>query len=307
MDETRDTKTTTISVITPTYNQAQFIGETIESVLSQEGDFFIDYIVVNDGSTDNTLSILEKYNERIKGGAWRARCAGVTYRYFTKKNGGTASAINEGLRKAQGEVLGWICSDDYYMPGAFSAVVKAFTGDPALDFIYGDSLKIYDDGRPPKREPRPRPDETFESLRTRGNSFGFNFFSKRIFERTGFFDESFNYCWDLDQWMRIFKVGKTAYLPITLATFRIWSGSKTGSKEKKFAEERRIIRERYGGNVISPHAIYRLRGKIARPMDILQKKAPRFYNILKKTLYTAIDKYKYKSTGVQPPRNSESR
>lgn len=282
-----------LSIITPTYNQAQFIGQTIESILSQEGDFFIDYIIVNDGSTDNTLSVIEKYDQLLKNKQWPVRCRGISYRFWTRPNGGTAHAINDGMRAAQGSVIGWMCSDDYYLPGAFAAASDAFAGNPDLDFIYGDSLKVYEDGRPPKREPRPRPDETFESLRTRGNSFGFNFFSKRISDKVGPFDENLHYCWDLDQWMRIFQIGKTTYVPVTFAAYRVWSGSKTGSRQEKFAAERRIIAKRYGGNIVSPHALYRFRDRTALPLNMIQKKTPRLYGFLKKTLYAGVDRLKY--------------
>jgi hypothetical protein len=181
------------------------------------------------------------------------------------------------------------------MPGVFEKVARVFTDDPELDFLYGDSLKIYEDGRPPKIEPKPRPDETFDSLRTRGNSFGFNFFSKKIFNQTGFFDESLNHCWDLDQWLRIFKVGKTKYLPLTFAAYRVWGGTQSETKKRKIAEERRLIAKRYGGNIIPSHAVYELRAKTALVLNVFQNRTPRLYGVFKDTFYAAIDLFKYKS------------
>lgn len=287
----------TISIITPTYNQAQFIGQTIESVLSQEGNFYIDYIIVNDGSTDNTFEVIEKYNKLLKDGAWPIKCRGISYSYWTRENKGQTSAINEGLRAARGKILAWMNSDDYYMPGIFEKVASVFTGNPELDFLYGDSLKIYEDGRPPKIEPRPRPDETFESLRTRGNSFGFNFFSKKILDKIGYLDESLRYCMDLELWLRIFRVGKIKYLPATIGAFRMWGGSKTATQQKKFAEERKLIAKRYGSNVISPHTIYAWRHKAAIFLDVLQKRTPRLYEMAKKVSYGVVDRIKYKMMG----------
>ncbi len=283
----------TISIVTPTYNQAQFIGQTIESVLKQEGDFNIDYVIVNDGSTDNTLSVIEKYDKLLKNGAWPVKCKGISYRYWTRPNGGQTSAINEGLRAAKGEVLAWMNSDDYYMLGIFEKVAGVFAVDPELDFVYGDSLKIYEDGRPPKIEPRPRPDETFESLLTRGNSFGFNFFSKKIVEKAGYLDESLQYAVDLDLWLKMFRIGKVQYLPITFGVYRMWAGSKTATQQKKFAEEKTLIAKRYGGNVVSAHTLYMWRGKFAPVLDVLQKKTPRFYGACKRALYAAVDRLKY--------------
>lgn len=287
-------KPLTISVVTPTYNQAQFIGQTIESILSQEGNFYIDYIIVNDGSTDKTLEVIEKYDKSLKDGARPVKCRGISYRYWTRKNGGQTSAINEGLRAAKGEILAWMNSDDYYMPGVFENAAYVFANDSELDFLYGDSLKIFENGRPPKIEPRPRPDETLESLRTRGNSFGFNFFSKKIIGQVGYLDESFRYCMDLELWMRIFKVGKTKYLPETIGAFRMWGGSKTTTQQQKFAEERRRISKMYGGNIISPHAIYALRAASSGILNIVQKRTPRLYEACKKTLYMTVNQLKYK-------------
>ena len=286
-------KPLTISVVTPTYNQVQFIGQTIESILSQEGDFYIDYIIVNDGSTDNTLEVIEKYDKLLKEQKWPVKCKGISYRYWTRKNGGQTSAINDGLRAAKGEVLAWMNSDDYYMQGIFEKVARVFASDPELDFLYGDSLKIFEDGRPSKIEPKPRPDETFESVGTRANSFGFNFFSKKIVEGVGYLDESLQYAVDLDLWLKMFKIGKVQYLPITFGTYRMWAGSKTATQQKKFTEERKLIAKRYGGNVVSPLTIYAWRGKAAPVLDIFQKKTPRFYEACKRALYAAIDRRKY--------------
>ncbi|MBI2639340.1 MAG: glycosyltransferase [Candidatus Sungbacteria bacterium] len=286
-------KPITISIVTPTYNQARFIGQTVESILSQEGDFYIDYIIVNDGSTDNTLEVIEKYDKLMKTGKYPIKCKEISYRYWTRPNGGQTSAINEGLKAAKGSVLAWMNSDDYYMPGVFEKVAKVFTDDAELDFLYGDSLKIFEDGRPPKAEPKPRPDETFESLRTRGNSFGFNFFSKKIIDKVGYLDESFRYCMDLELWHRIFQSGKVKYIPGTIGAFRVWEGSKTTTQQKKFAEERRIIAERYGGNIISPHSIYALRSRAAFTLNAFQRKTPHLYETCKKALYAAVDRLKY--------------
>lgn len=284
----------TISIITPTYNQAKFIGQTIESVLSQEGNFFIDYIIVNDGSTDNTLEVIGKYDVLLKQHKWPIKCHGISYQYWTRPNRGQTSAINEGLRAAKGEVLAWMNSDDYYMPGVFEKAARIFANEPGLDFIYGDSLKIFEDGRPPKIEPRPRPNENFESLRTRGNSFGFNFFSKKILDEVDYLDESFRYCMDLELWMRIFEVGKTKYLPEIIGAFRIWGGSKTTLQQQKFAEERKRIAKMYSGNIISPHTIYALRARAPTILNIIQKRTPRLYKACKRTLYTVVNQLKYK-------------
>ncbi len=285
----------TLSIVTPTYNQDQYIGQTIESILSQKGDFYIDYIIINDGSTDTTQSIIEKYDTLVKSGSWPVQCLGISYRYVNRKNGGQTSAINQGLRMSRGYACAWMNSDDYYMPGAFSQVSRMFDDNPDIDFIYADCLKVYSNGRAPSIEPRPREQEDFESLRTRGNSFALNFFTKRIIEKVGYPDESFSYCMDLDLWFRIFRVSKAKYLPYTVGAFRIWEKSKTSTSQDKFALERKRIAKKYGGNLIPAKKIYALRGRM-KILDGFKQKFPQAYAMQKKLFYQLLDLFKYRGS-----------
>src|SRR5690606_33014626 len=92
-----------VSVVTPSYNKGKFIKETIESVLSQDYPN-IEYIVMDGGSTDETVDILKSYGDRI---AW-----------ISEKDDGQADAVNKGIARARGEIIGWLNSDDTYLPGA---------------------------------------------------------------------------------------------------------------------------------------------------------------------------------------------
>lgn len=282
-----------ISVVTPVYNGEKFIRQTIESVLSQAGDFYIDYIVINDGSTDNTEKIIGDCERLWQGGAIPNRCLGISFRHRTRQNKGQTPTINEGFRAAEGEILAWMNADDYYLPGAFAAVAKTFEDNPDIDFVYGQCLKIHEgSNKPPTIKPLPRPDETFESLRTRGNSFDMNFFTKRIFEKVGPLDETLHYCMDLDFWFRVFAAGKAKYLPYAVAAFRLWPGSKTSTSQDKFAAERKLLAKRYGGNIIPAKKIYHLRGKSAF-LNFFQQNFPYLYNFSKKLFYRLIDLFKY--------------
>ncbi|MFA5998223.1 MAG: glycosyltransferase [Candidatus Paceibacterota bacterium] len=283
----------TISIVTPTYKQPQFVAQAIESVLKQEGNFYVEYIVINDGSPDNTKEIIEEYDTLLKEGRWPIKCLGLSYTCISRENKGQTKTINEGFHMAKGEILAWMNSDDYYLPGAFQAVVDAYEKDPSVDLLYGDTLKVYEDGsRPNTIEPRPRPNETFESLRTRGSSLLLNFFTKRIIDKVGLPDESYSYCMDLELWFRILAVGKSVYIPVTLGAFRLWSGSNTMTKQKLFNEERRRIAKIYGGNMISNKKIYRLRDRIPG-INVLQRKSPKMYAAMKDFFYSLIDLAKY--------------
>ncbi len=116
-----------ISIVTPNYNYAKFIGETIESVLSQDYRE-VEHVIVDDGSTDNSVEVIrryvDKYPERIK--------------LITQKNAGQTAAINTGLKNASGEILGWINSDDTYCPNILGTIVDHFRNDPNLDVVFGD-------------------------------------------------------------------------------------------------------------------------------------------------------------------------
>jgi glycosyltransferase involved in cell wall biosynthesis len=285
---------TTLSIVTPVYNGERYLAQTIESVLSQEGDFYIDYIIIDDGSTDNSLEIIKKYNALIQNKKWPTKCLGMNFSYRTGPNRGQTSAYNTGFKMAKGDLLAWMNADDYYLPKTFSAIAKYYEDDPSVDFFYGDCLKIYEGATHREALSKPNPNESLENLKTRGNSFDLCFFTKRIFEQVGPLDENLHYCIDLDFWFKVFAVGKIKYVPWTIAAFRIWKGSKTGSQQDKFTAERKLIFKKYGGNLIPPKKIYGLRKKIPA-IDLIQQKTPRIYKILKNMFYRIIDQFKYKS------------
>src|SRR5262245_25539695 len=112
-----------ISIITPSFNQAQFIRRTIDSVLSQDGDFELDYRVVDGGSTDGTIDILKSYGDRL---AWTS-----------ESDRGQVDAINKGLARADGDIVSWLNSDDTLMPGALQRIVSAFEQHPETEWVHG--------------------------------------------------------------------------------------------------------------------------------------------------------------------------
>src|SRR5262245_58143275 len=122
-----------VSIVTPSFNQARYIEATMRSVLSQDYPR-IEYLIVDGGSNDGTVEIINKYGGRL---AW----------WVSEKDQGKADAINKGFGRAGGQILAWLNSDDTYEPGAVSAAVKYLLEHPDVGMVYGDCNFINDDGR----------------------------------------------------------------------------------------------------------------------------------------------------------------
>ncbi len=120
-----------ISIITPSFNQGQFIEETIRSVLLQNYPN-LEYIVIDGGSSDNTIEIIRNYESHL------------AY-WISEKDRGQSEAINKGFKKSSGEIVAWLNSDDVYLPGTFNEVVNFFNNNPDISVVYGDFKNSYDD------------------------------------------------------------------------------------------------------------------------------------------------------------------
>lgn len=189
-----------LSVVTVSFNAAATIEETIQSVINQSYKN-VEYIIIDGGSTDGTIDIIEKYRDKIA--------------YFvSEKDYGLYHAMNKGIEKATGEIIGMINSDDYYLEGAFEKVVKAFEGKKLEehiffgDMLHGDSLI---------RGWRP------EALKM--SAFGAHpsmFCPKIVYERIGGYKLAYKILSDYDFMYRAFNVRglKPIYLPEPIAYFR---------------------------------------------------------------------------------------
>lgn len=245
-----------ISIVTPSYNQGAFVGETIESVLSQEGDFEVEYLVMDGGSTDGSIDIIRRYADLVASGQWPVRCRGIVMDWVSERDEGQAAAINAGLRRATGEILAYINSDDLYFPGAFQRVVEAFARDPAADFVYGDGEVIDGAGaRHWEWLSRPYNHAVMTSYHFLWNDFTnyimqqATFWRRRVRERIGDFDPTFHFAMDAEYWIRAGASGlRLRHLAEKLGKFRMIEGTKSLSSPTVFWEDYLEIFRRYRGS-----------------------------------------------------------
>ncbi|WP_078412229.1 glycosyltransferase family 2 protein [Priestia abyssalis] len=208
-----------VSVITPSFNQGRFIRETIESVLTQDYAN-LEHIVVDGGSTDETLQILQEYSKRDS-----------RFRFVSEPDNGQSHAINKGLRMAKGEIIGWLNSDDTYLPRAVSHAVKAFNTHSNWSMAYGNAYITNENNEmmTPYVAKPVRLKKLFSSCPICQPAV---FLRKKVLDQLGGIDETLDFCMDYDLWIRIAKNGyemgiiKNHYL----ANARLYRESKTGSK-----------------------------------------------------------------------------
>jgi glycosyltransferase involved in cell wall biosynthesis len=229
------TPPTLLSIITPSYNQGGFIEKTILSVLHQDYSN-IEYIVIDGGSTDNTIEVLKKYGKKIK--------------WVSEPDRGQADAINKGFRMAKGEILGWINSDDTYNSGALNTVVGHFSENPEIVMVYGDAYFIDSVGKIIGRYPTGE----FNLKRLADTCFICQptvFMKAEVFNEIGMLDTNLHTCIDYDYWIRIGKhypANKITYLKgACLANSRMYDENKTIRMRKEVYKEVMKTQKKYFG------------------------------------------------------------
>ena len=231
---------TPISLITPSFNQARFIRRTIDSVLSQEGPFELDYRVFDGGSTDGTRAILESYGRQL--------------RWVSEPDEGQVDAINKGLKTATGDVVGWINSDDVLMPGALARVVAAFEAVPTAEWVHGRCVIIDEIDRPTRswvslyKDYRCRR-HSFERLLTENYVSQMTAFWRRgVHQEIGYLDPAQDLAFDYDLFLRLARRGAPVYIEEPIACFRWYGTSKSGGGFALQARQATEIAARHGAD-----------------------------------------------------------
>jgi len=226
------TATPAISIITPSFNQGAYIERTIQSVLSQ-GVTAIDYVVMDGGSSDTTVSILKRYEGSL--------------RWESARDRGQSHAINKGFRATSGPVVGWLNSDDVYYPRALTKVLDFFADHPEVDVVYGDADHIDEHDR--YIEPYPTEPWSFERLK----ELCFipqpaTFLRRAVVDEHGGLDEGLRYSMDYDYWFRLARRGvRFAHLAEPLAATRLHPDAATLAQRVACHAESNTVTRRHLG------------------------------------------------------------
>ena len=211
-----------VSIVTPSFNQSAYLEQTMRSVLEQDYPD-IEYIVIDGASTDGSADIIKKYSSRL------------AY-WISEKDSGQADAINKGMRRAKGDIVAWLNSDDYYLPGAIQSAVAAFESNPQAMMVYGNMLAVDQNG------------QTINQLRYRQLTLEdllcFQiigqpavFMRRHAFEKAGGLDLNFHFMLDHQLWIKLAAQGQIVHINQTWAAARYHPLAKNRLKAAEFGRE----------------------------------------------------------------------
>ncbi len=219
-----------ISIVTVSFNQGKFIEDNIKSVINQNYQN-IEHIIIDAGSTDDTLEILKKYDKYIN--------------WISEPDRGQSDGLNKGFKKATGEIIGWINSDDRLAPGALQRIARFFIDNPDENAVVGN-INLIDENGGFIKEVLGEPYEFNQMVkRKRGVTQPSTFFKRLVLEKIGYLDTNLHYAMDFEFFLRISSLKLVPHINTTLSEFRLHSDSKTTNKLNAFRMEHLKIALKY--------------------------------------------------------------
>jgi glycosyltransferase involved in cell wall biosynthesis len=236
-----------VSIVTPSYQQAAFLEQTMRSVLEQDYPN-IEYLVIDGGSTDGSVEIIQHY-------------AGRLAYWMTERDSGQAEAINKGFRRATGDIVAWVNSDDYYLSGAVRQAVAALEANPELGFVYADVLAVDGEGR--------------QVNRMRYGDWGLDgllsfrmigqpsvFMRRSVLNQAGLLRDDMGYLLDHDLWLRMAARAPVKYVPEMWSAARYHTAAKNVAQTEKFCQEAYRVAENLPSDPLLAEPYQRLRRQV---------------------------------------------
>jgi glycosyltransferase involved in cell wall biosynthesis len=227
------------TIVTPSFNQGDFLEETIQSVLAQNYPN-LEYVVMDGGSTDRSVEIIRKYESHL-------------HHWESHKDSGHVDATYRGFEWGRGELLGWVSSDDLLLPGCLHKVGRYFAAHPEIVCVIGGAVIIDQDSRPLRSRSGTALCNlgnrmTFDKLLFKHCSFNqpASFWRRSAFESGGGFDRRLKFSHDYDMYFRLAQQGPFGQIKDWLACFRLHSTSKTSTLQALCAAENELLWRKYG-------------------------------------------------------------
>jgi glycosyltransferase involved in cell wall biosynthesis len=221
-----------VSIVTPCLNSSRFIERTIESVLAQDYRN-IEYIVMDGGSTDGTVAILDRYRDRLQ--------------YFSAPDQGPTDAVNRGFDRSKGSVFAWISADDEYLPGAVACAVHHLRAHPDVDVIYGEGIWTDEKGTEIRRYPTVAPYRAEMFQQECGICQPAAFMRREAFAAVGQLNTKHKSCFDYDLWVRMARKHRFLAVPEVLAASRMhWDNITLANRRRGFRENIDLLSREYG-------------------------------------------------------------
>ncbi|TGM60648.1 glycosyltransferase family 2 protein [Leptospira vanthielii] len=297
-------KNNIVSIVTPSYNQGEFIERTLRSVITQTGDFYIDYIIMDGKSNDRTVEILEFFQKKYDSGDivfetagrrfrkfeidsnCKVNCLGISYQFYSEKDSGQTNAINKGWKLAIGNIVAWLNSDDVYLPSAVSKILNEFGKS---DFYALYAIGIHIDKNDNLIEFYPVETYSFARLLDYCIICQPTVFIRRdVLEKVGFLNESLGFCMDYEYWIRVAKVFEFSFLNEPIACTRIHENTKTSQNlnvHREIVEMQRNLVGRVSSHWLFNYAKYYLIKKELFKNELILKFFTRVYTFFLRLRY----------------------